>query len=367
MIAASLLARSAQASSGQETTAQAARPAAHGDGAVARASTSGAGTDRTGAEGAAPTSPGGTAAVAAQEAPSGSASPEATGATEQASGGAAAQSERDAVSDPQAFSGNTTEAQAGPRDAKAAQTVALDAGALKAEGVSRPASKPSWWIGSGLQMDTVLLPGGDVCGRESQSSGRYACFRGDREQYLGTPGGGAGTDAGTTLAYGTTRVLLHAERSVLARLSVGGRLGLAFGGGPAAPQGAAFMPLHMEVRGSYWILGGLDGDQPLNLFATVLGGVAQIDASRKVSVEECRAGMGGCTPSDNAQPGVPNPDRQELDAYVKLGQGFAGLGFGAMYRFPGQHAVMADLRAVQTFPSHGTAFSLSLSYVVRAP
>ena len=215
-------------------------------------------------------------------------------------------------------------------------------------------------------MDTVLLPGGDVCGREGQSTGRYACFRQDGEQYLGTPAGASGEGA-ATLAYGTTRALLHAERSLLPWLSAGGRLGIAFGGGPQSAQGAAFMPLHMEGRVAFWVLGGLDSEQPLNLFVTALGGLAQMDASRKIAVEECRATSGGCTPASNEQPGGPNPVRQELDAYVKLGQGFAGLGFGVMYRFFGESAAVADLRAVQTFPSSGTSFSLSLSYVVRAP
>lgn len=224
--------------------------------------------------------------------------------------------------------------------------------------------RPTWWIGPATQLDTVLLPGGDICGPESQSAARYACFRRDEEQYVGAP---APQDSLSTLAYGTTRVLLHAERSILPQLSASGRLGIAFGGGPSPAKGPAFMPLHMEARLAYWLAGGLDSDRPLGLFGLALGGVAQIDASRNITVRECQESTPGCQPAQNAQPGGPNPDRQELDAYAKLGQGFAGLGLGISYRFFEGSAAVADLRVLETFPTTGSVFSLSLAYVFRAP
>jgi hypothetical protein len=216
-----------------------------------------------------------------------------------------------------------------------------------------------------MTFDTALLPGGDVCGRESQSAARYACFRADEEQYVGVPDPGGAVSP--TLAYGTTRILLHAERPVAFGFSVGGRLGFAFGGGPGPANGPAFLPLHAEIRLAYWTLGGLGSDRRFSLFTLALAGVGQIDAKRSVAIQECRDPIQGCEPAQNAQSGGPNPDRQELDAYVKLGQGFAGLGLGASYRFFDESAVIAEVRLMETFPTNGTALSLSLSYVFRGP
>jgi hypothetical protein len=72
-------------------------------------------------------------------------------------------------------------------------------------------------------------------------------------------------------------------------------------------------------------------------------------------------------PAKNAQSGGPNPDTQDLEAYAKLGQGFAGLGIGVSYRLLDDSAAVAELRVSETFPTNGTAFSLSLAYVFRGP
>lgn len=236
---------------------------------------------------------------------------------------------------------------------------------------ARAANAPSnegaarFWVGPAIELDTALLPGGDVCGRESQSAARYACFRADEEQYVGVPDPSGAVSP--TLAYSTTRILLHAERPIASGFSVGGRLGFAFGGGPSPANGPAFMPLHAEVRLAYWSLGGLGSDRRFSLFALVLAGAGQFDAKRSIAIQECRDGTQGCNPAQNAQSGGPNPDHQKLDAYVKLGQGFAGLGLGAAYRFFDNSTAIADVRFTETFPTNGTALSLSLSYVFRGP
>jgi len=173
--------------------------------------------------------------------------------------------------------------------------------------------------------------------------------------------------AGVVPSYGTTRVLLHAERRVYEDLTVGGRVGFAFGGGPTPAKGPGFNPLHLEARLAYWFGPDLVSGRGLRGFLFVSGGVAQVDASRSVEVTECRAGSpSGCVPATNTQPGGPNPDQQRLDAYQKLGQGFVSVGGGLSYALFRGNGLLLELKVVQLFPSSGTVISPSLGYVFHA-
>jgi hypothetical protein len=225
---------------------------------------------------------------------------------------------------------------------------------------------PGFWVGAVIQGDIVFMEGGDLCSRESQTNVAYACFRSDREQYVGVPV--PAKDAGFSAAYGTTRLALHVERAIAGNFTAGARFGMALGGGPTPAKGPAFVPLHIEARVAYWIGQQLSPEPGLRGFVFIMGGLAQVDASRTVEVDECRAGStSGCAPATNVQPGGPNPDRQLLDAYKKTGQGFVGLGVGACYSFIRGSGAVLELKAMQLFPGSGTTFSPSLSYVFRVP
>jgi hypothetical protein len=227
-----------------------------------------------------------------------------------------------------------------------------------------PASAPGFWVGAGVQADIAFLNGDDLCGRESQSAAAYSCFRSDGEQYLGVPEPGAPT--GLAASYGTTRVALQIERALPYHLSLGGRFGFAFGGGPTPAKGPTFVPIHLEASLSYWPGQPLSRRTGLRGFVSLMGGIAQMDASRAIAVDECRAGSpSGCTPAANVQPGGDNPDHQTLDAYKKAGQGFVGLGLGAFYSFLPGSGVMVEVRALQFFPSAATTFSPSIAYVFQ--
>lgn len=217
-----------------------------------------------------------------------------------------------------------------------------------------------------VQGDLAFLDGGDPCSRESQSELRYACFRADREQYLGAPE--PGTPADFALSYGTTRIALHIERPIIDNVTLGGRFGFAFGGGPTPARGPAFLPLHLEARIAYFIGKPLSAERGVRGVVSVMGGLAQVDAFRSVAVRECGADSKvACTPATNLQPGGPNPQVQSLEAYKKLGQGFIGLGLGAYYSFLPASGVLLELRIMQLFPGTGTTFSPSLSYVFNVP
>ncbi|MFT3771631.1 MAG: hypothetical protein QM820_39970 [Minicystis sp.] len=82
-----------------------------------------------------------------------------------------------------------------------------------------------------------------------------------------------------------------------------------------------------------------------------MGGAAQVDASRVVDVQECRAGStSGCVPADNIQPGSPNPDHQTLRAYKKAGEVFIGAGIGASYSFIRGSGIALELKVMQLLP-----------------
>lgn len=261
-----------------------------------------------------------------------------------------------------------------PVAAWAQQVKAADeeASALEREAAPAPPAPPvrqpssGFLVGAVVQGDIVFMPGGEPCSRESQSSVTYACFRADREQYLGVPVPGA--RAPFSAAYGTTRVEVHVERAIVNNLTIGGRFGIALGGGPAPAKGPGFLPLHFEARAAYWFGHPPSIDTGLQGFVFLMGGAAQVDASRVVDVQECRAGStSGCVPADNIQPGSPNPDHQTLRAYKKAGEVFIGAGLGAYYSFIRGSGIALELKAMQLLPSFGTTLSPSLSYVFFVP
>lgn len=221
-----------------------------------------------------------------------------------------------------------------------------------------------FWVGAALQGDLAFMGGGAVCDRESQTSGAYSCFRSDREQYVGVPA--PSEPVGFAMAYGTTRVALTVERAIGGSFTAGGRLGIVLGGGPTPAKGPTFLPIHLEARAAYWIGRPPSLERGLRGFVSLAAGLAQMDASRAVEVEECRPEQSAaCTPATNEQPGGPNPSRQVLDAYKKGGQAFVGLGVGVLYSFVPGSAAAIELKAAQFFPSAVTTLSPTVSYVFQ--
>jgi hypothetical protein len=241
----------------------------------------------------------------------------------------------------------------------AALVLAASPASAQALAASEPRS--GLWIGAALQQDISLLPSGDVCGRAAQTHGSYSCFRADREQYLGVPV--AGQPASVVPARATTRVAIHVEHVLVGNLTAGGRVGLAFGGGPTPSKGPPFLPLHLEARLAYWLGPKLSSSTGVRGFVTLVGGLAQVDASREVEIAECRVAGPGCKPIEHLQPGGPNPARQTLVAYKKAGLGFAGVGMGLYGSFVRGSGVVLEVKATQLFPSLGFAISPSISYV----
>src|SRR5262249_4639332 len=118
-----------------------------------------------------------------------------------------------------------------------------------------PSSRKDNWLGVAVQQDFALVGSdADICSFDKQSSGTWTCFRASSTQYHGAPQRGVNDrpEGGRTLA--TTRVLVSYDRVLGANFTLGARLGYAFRGAPK-PDGhdaVAFLPLHVEVRASYW-------------------------------------------------------------------------------------------------------------------
>jgi hypothetical protein len=209
------------------------------------------------------------------------------------------------------------------------------------------------WLSVSLQQDFLMFgQESGVC--QTGAPEGLSCFRADdvyrdpRSQTIGTPGTGGEISGGFGLA--TTRLLLGYDRLLTANISAGARVGYAIGGGPAEPDGAAFIPFHAELRGNYWF-----GTQPfehkkIRSFVNLGAGLAQVDAS--VSAEVIDQEIGG----------AGRVQRSRVDVWKKTGTLFAALGVGGMYPLTENSGIVAELRAMLLLPSSGTTIALQAGY-----
>jgi hypothetical protein len=109
------------------------------------------------------------------------------------------------------------------------------------------------------------------------------------------------------------------------------------------------MPVHVELRGAYWFQ-PLE-DRGFHSYVAVSGGLAEVDG--KVTVKAYA----------NDAAGNPTIQRR-LDAWRKLGAGFASVSTGGLYNFAKHHGVQLNLNAMMFFPSVGFVLEPSLGYLV---
>jgi hypothetical protein len=206
------------------------------------------------------------------------------------------------------------------------------------------ASAKKNWIGFAVQQDMIFAQAEqDVCLTQTD----YTCFDGEGSYYdpgHALQGRADAVAGGFTLS--TTRVLLAYDRVIAANVSLGARVGYAFGGAPIAPGAKAFFPAHIEARGAYWF--GSDpfvriGFRPYVVLAV---GAAQFDGKVAVKADSL------------ATPMV----RTDLEAWKKVGIGFGAAGFGLMYGIDHNSGVVAELKGAVGFPTSGIAASFQLGY-----
>jgi hypothetical protein len=239
------------------------------------------------------------------------------------------------------------------------------------------------WVGMHAAMDLAIVGGEDVCSRESQRDKGFVCFyEGTEEQYLFNTQPGVDNNIKTGFALSTFRLLISYDRLIGDNVTVGGRLGYAFGGGPPSgeDQQVKFLPFHAELRASYWF-----GTQPftregLRPFVGASAGAAQVDAKLGVTVGDCGGAPDG---SSASSPGATLPKDQQfsvncgrgqlgagqraarlkLDAYKKLGKGFAGLHAGTMFAITKDSGILFNVNFMYLLPTTGQVIEPSIGYV----
>ena len=131
-----------------------------------------------------------------------------------------------------------------------------------------------------------------------------------------------------------------------------------------------FLPFHIEGRLSYWIGHGALGKKGVRPYVFAGGGMAQVDAKVAVTVSDCSSPMLNGQPpmSPQCEQGSTtiNPSslqQRKIDAWKKLGQGFAEIGGGIVYAFKEQIGVQANLNLMYMLGSSGPVLEPSLGVV----
>jgi hypothetical protein len=207
------------------------------------------------------------------------------------------------------------------------------------------------WLSVHFEQDFLVYGAQDnVCASYGVTDApNYSCFQ-SGSQFGYAPGQtiqpGVGNHVAGGIGRATSRILIGFDRLVSPNISLGARVGFAFGGAPTTLQGAKFLPLHAEVRANYWFGTDPFASSSLRPYLSLSAGVAEVDGH--VLVEYYDA----------------TPAKGTLDAYRKAGRGFAGLGFGVMIPFAGSSGIVPELRALEMFGSSATAFDLSIGYAL---
>jgi hypothetical protein len=201
------------------------------------------------------------------------------------------------------------------------------------------------WLSLHFGQDFLLYSSQDqVCPSVSpplSGAENYSCFQ-NGAPFAGNIGTGPGNHISGGLGRATSRLMIGFDRLLSSNLSLGLRLGYAFGGRPAGAD--KFFPFHAELRAAYWFGGAPFESSGLRPFVTLSGGLAEVDGRVPVEYYD------------------PNGQKGELIAYRKTGKGFAGLGLGLMVPFAGDNGIVAELRARQMFGAPGTVFDVSIGY-----
>ena len=220
------------------------------------------------------------------------------------------------------------------------------------------------WLSASLQQDFLMFSGeSGVCGTERPAE--LSCYRAGDTFRNSTPQNtvGSGGEVAGGFRAATTRLLIGYDRILFPNISVGARAGYAIGGGPAEPNGPGFIPIHAELRGSYWFAPLERGK--IRPYATLGGGFAQVDSSVTTEVvDRCD----GSDPTLSCSAGQVPVDAQgnavasRVTVWKKTGTTFASVGGGAMYPLSEHGGITGELKGVLLFPSSGMSVSLQAGY-----
>ncbi len=226
-----------------------------------------------------------------------------------------------------------------------------------------------WMVGLNVAMDGwVSGSSNNVCGGNNAANGTYNCYNSSSTRINvsaepaltnNTPMADAryGGNVKTTLIPATFRVLASVDYALTPSITAGGRLGMAFNGGPptihydlgqAKSQDKSFLPIHAELRGAYWFTPlDVPGTHP---YVGLGFGLAEVDGKVKVTAY-----------NDDAT-GRPTVKRT-LDAWRKMGRSFVALTFGGLYNLANHHNLQLNFDLMYMMPSSGIVIEPSLGYV----
>lgn len=235
------------------------------------------------------------------------------------------------------------------------------------------------WLGLHFGVDIGFIGGSDVC---ADGNTDFDCFDSGTEQayptlLADTVAGEAGeagdaypgTGIGSGASAGTLRALISYDYLLSPSVSLGGRVGYAFGGGPRTSDGRAFLPFHAEARVAFWLRDRSAGG--VAPYLHLGGGLAQVDIKKgDVNVRDCsqeptRSAFLDCIDAVNAYDSANQPELPEktLDAYRKLGNGFATLGGGVLLPLGKDVGLQVNLNGMLMLPSVGLVIEPSLGFV----
>jgi hypothetical protein len=213
------------------------------------------------------------------------------------------------------------------------------------------------WLSLAFQQDLMYVGAEDlICSGNNQ----WNCYWANGTFYGGIPDEVAGNKIKSSgFIAATMRVLVGFDYLMSPNLSLGARVGFAFGGEPQN-----FMPAHVEARGAYWFIRRSlqPGFRPYLVAAGGLANVAgHIGVKVTQSVATCRTN--GLCPG----PGPVPPDQDDsftqpmtLSAWRKSGPVFLGVGLGGLYEFSQNLGGYLELKGAYMLPSAAPTMAIQI-------
>lgn len=213
------------------------------------------------------------------------------------------------------------------------------------DGVKRPEN----WLSLAFSPDiTLVTASDDACSPAAQQDGEISCFWKGNDQYEGFPVPGNANSLKGGAALGSMRVLAGYDRLLGKRITLGARVGFAFGGTPERNDGKRFLPVHAEARAGYWFGKDPFADKGVRPYVFVNGGLA--DTSAKLSTEVVEQDQSGTNQS------------YKLNVYRSSGPGFGGGGFGVQYAVSKQMALVIEVAGRAMIPKFAPVIAPAVGF-----
>lgn len=209
--------------------------------------------------------------------------------------------------------------------------------------------RPQNWLSLSFSPDvTIVSPSDDACSPAAQQDGELSCFFKGDVQYRGIPATGNANSLKGGAGLGTMRVLAGYDRLLGKRITLGARLGFAFGGPPERTDGKKFLPLHAEARGGYWFGKDPFAEKGVRPYVFLNGGLA--DTSAKLSTEVVEQAPSGAQSA------------YKLNVYRASGPGFAGGGVGVQYAVSKEMALVIEVGGRAMIPKFAPVIAPAVGF-----